>query len=113
MEKDISRAKAVLKENITLNNEEETGQFMAVRGLVSLRDNKKKNSDLFDDTEKMARLRKLLIKQLDSIWNDDFGRGFFETWIKFINFWRRNSLSGVKKSINKNPSKQEKHDKAS
>jgi len=113
LEKDISRAKAVLKENITLNNEEETGQFMAVRGLVSLRDNKKKNSDLFDDTEKMVRLRKLLIKQLDSIWNDDFGRGFFETWIKFINFWRRNSLSGVKKSINKNPSKQEKHDKAS
>ncbi len=113
MEKDTSRAKAVLKENITLNNEEETGQYMAVRGMVSLRDNKKKNSEFFDDTEKMARLRKLLMKQEESVWNDDFGKGFFETWVKFINFWRRNSLSGVKEGINKDPSKQKKHDKTS
>ena len=102
-----------MKENITLNNDEEIGQYMAVRGLVSLRDNKKKNTDLLGDTEKMARLRKLQTKQLESIWRDDFGRGYFETWVKFINFWRRNSLSGVKESIDNDPSKKEKHEKAS
>ena len=104
-----------MKENITLNNDEETGQYMAVRGLISLRDNKKKGADLFDDTEKMVRLRKLLVKQIESIWSDDFGRGYFETWVKFINFWRRNSLSvgGVKESIDKDPSKKKKHKKAS
>ena len=71
---------------------------MAVKGIVSLKDNKKKSSELFNDIEKMVRLRKLLSKQLESVWNDDFGRGFYETWIKFINFWRRNNLSGAKKS---------------
>ena len=86
---------------------------MAVKGIVSLKDNKKKSSELFNDTEKMARLRKLLSKQLESVWNDDFGRGFYETWIKFINFWRRNNLSGAKKSENKNPSKQEKREETS
>jgi|TARA_B100001971_G_C17968121_1_gene420915 hypothetical protein len=86
---------------------------MAVRGLVSLGNNKKMRTDIFDDREKMARLRKLLIKQAESIWSDNFGRGYFETWVKFINFWRRNSLSEVKEGVNKDPSKQEKHDKTS
>ena len=86
---------------------------MAVRGIVSLKDNKKKSSELFNDTEKMVRLRKLLSKQLESVWNDDFGRGFYETWIKFINFGRRNNLSEAKKSENKKPSKQEKHNETS
>jgi hypothetical protein len=102
-----------LKENITLNNNEEIGQYMAVKGLVSLKYNKKKKTDLLGDTEKMARLRKLQAKQLESIWRDDFERGYFETWVKFINFWRRNSLSGVKESIDNDPSKKEKHEKAS
>jgi len=86
---------------------------MAVKGLVSLKYNKKKKTDLLGDTEKMARLRKLQAKQLESIWRDDFERGYFETWVKFINFWRRNSLSGVKESIDNDPSKKEKHEKAS
>ena len=86
---------------------------MAVRGLVSLGNNKKMRTDIFDDREKMARLRKLLIKQAESIWSDNFGRGYFETWVKFINFWRRNSLSGVKESIDNDPSKKEKREKAS
>jgi hypothetical protein len=81
---------------------------MAARGMISMLDNKNVDDGIFEDKEKMSRLKKQLAERINSIWCDDFDRGFFETWIGFINYYRRHGLSeaGSKQSGNQNPNEQ-------
>ena len=104
LDKDLSGAKNMLNENITINNDEERGKHMALKGLVVLQENKKNEGNFFEEDEKMSRLKKLLVKHIASIWSDDFDKGYFETYVKFINFLKRNNLFKGKESIDKNPS---------
>lgn len=103
-----------MKEQLVPNDDEELGRYMATRGIVSMLNNKNIDDGLFEDAEKMARLRKLLVKQVGSIWCNGFDKGYFDTWIRFINYSRRynSGRADGKESVDKNPSEQKEHNKA-
>lgn len=98
-DRNVTEAKEALKGRAVSDNSEDQGKYIATKGLISMIDKRKNNDGLIEDIEKMLRLKKLLVKQVGSVWKDDFDKGYYETWIKFINFSRRNSLSGTKESI--------------
>ena len=103
-----------MKEQRAPDGDGELGRSMAIRGLVSMRGKKDNSNGLFEDSEKMSRLRKLLLKRVDSIWCDEFDKSYFDTWIKFINYSRRYSSGGAggKEGVDKNPSEKKEHKKA-
>ena len=105
LDRNVKAAKEALKGRTVLDNSEDQGKYIATKGMISMIDKRKNNDGLIEDIEKMLRLKKLLVKQVGSVWSDDFDKGYYETWIKFINFSRRNSLAGGKESVDKNPSK--------
>lgn len=105
LDRKVTEAKEALKEQVLSDNSEDKGMYMAAKGLISMIDKRQNNEELIEDIEKMLRLKKLLVKELDSIWSDDFDKGYYETWIKFINFSRRDSLAGNKEGVEHNPSK--------
>ncbi len=114
LEKDKSGAKAIVKEQLVPNDDEELGRYMATRGIVSMLDNKNIDDGIFEDAEKMSRLRKLLLKRVGSIWCDEFDKGYFDTWIRFINYSRRynSGRTDGKEGVYKNPREQKEHNKA-
>lgn len=95
----VTEAKQSLNERVILNNSEDEGKYIAIKGMISMIDKKKSDDGLMEDIEKMLRLKKILVKQTNTIWINDFDKGYYETWIKFINFSRRNNLMGDKESI--------------
>jgi hypothetical protein len=112
--RDMSGAKTALKEEFKVKDEKGRGRYMAARGMISMRENKNVDDGILDDKEKMTRLKKRLTERANSIWCDDFDRGYFDTWVSFINYYRRHELieAGGKESVNQNPDEQSKHNEA-
>ncbi len=111
-DRNMSSAKTILKEQFFPEDQENQGRYTAARGIISMLDNKSVDKSILEDSEKMMRLRKLLIRQVGSIWCNDFDKGYFDTWIRYINYARRHSSSDPagKKGVDKDPSEKEQHD---
>lgn len=70
--------------------------------------------NIFEDREKIFRLKKLLGRRLRSVWCDEFERGYFDTWIKLINHLSRGlgeADGGKEEGVDKNPDEEEEGDK--
>ncbi len=118
--KDVMAAKAALKEEFKIKDDKSWGRYMAARGMVSMLDNKNIDDGIFDDKEKMMRLKKRMTERISSIWCDEFDKGYFDTWIGFINYHRRQEPeqeselleTNTKEGINQNPDEQNEHNEA-
>ncbi len=106
--KDLVAAKTALKEEFKVKDDKGRGRYMAARGMISMLDNKNIDDGILEDKEKMTRLKKRMTERVNSIWCDDFDKGYFDTWISFINYYRRHELleSGANDGIDQNPEEQ-------
>jgi len=106
MDSNITKAKSLLNDMTIPKNDKDLGKYIAVKGIISMLNNRNKVNGVVEDIAKMSRLRKILLKRTESIWSDEFEKGYFETWISFINYSKRylSSYSSTEKSINQNPS---------
>jgi hypothetical protein len=115
MDSNITKAKSLLNDMTIPKNNKDLGKYIAVKGIISMLNNRNKVNGIVQDIAKMSRLRKILLKRTESIWSDEFEKGYFETWISFINYSKRylSNYSSTEKSINQNPSEQKKENEAS
>lgn len=115
--KDVMAAKATLKEEFKVKDDKSWGRYMAARGMIGMLDNKNIDDGIFEDKEKMMRLKKRMTERISSIWCDEFDKGYFDTWIGFINYYRRQEQeqepelleAAGKEGINQNPDEQNEH----
>ena len=59
------------------------GRRAALEGIINLLNAK---SDTSVNFEKLKRLAETFSKRMNTIWCDEFDKGYFEVWIKFIEF---------------------------
>lgn len=111
--KNISEAKVELEPNAELKRGV-FGRYMAAKGMLALLEDRSGNKSLLEDGEKLDRLQSLLKDKGGSIWCDDFDREYFDTWIKFIDYSKRNrlQLTGSEEGVDENPGEEEEHNKA-
>jgi hypothetical protein len=86
-EKKYSEAKALARELNSNNNIQIIkGIKMALEGIINSQNNKS-NSYLFDNLDKLKKLRQMCKLRSSSTWADDFDKGYFETWLKYISLF--------------------------
>lgn len=94
VEKKYTEAKALTRE---LNSNDNIliikGIKMALEGIINSQNNKS-NTYFFDNLDKLKKLRQMCKLRSSSTWADDFDRGYFETWLKFISLFLRQHSNG-------------------
>lgn len=94
----LSEAKSILKETPVASNNKEYGRFLAAKGIVSMRDGAITIDNVFQNREKMNRLKKILLEKKHSPWIDDVEASYFDTINKFINMLIRQSTEDATKN---------------
>jgi len=64
------------------------------------------------DPSDMSKFKRMLNEKESSVWSDDFDRGYFSTWKKFLKFADEQDLF-KQQSVEENPGKEEEHDEGS
>lgn len=70
------------------------GRKGALHGIISLFNSK---SDAIGNLKTLNRMLEIFSRRINSIWCDDFDKGYFEVWIKFIEFSKRQDSGVIEK----------------
>ena len=111
MEKKFQNAKGLVAQNMgNTKSSRVMGSASAIEGLISMQS--AKPPTLPFDPSNMSKFRLMLNEKESSIWSDDFDRGYFTTWKKFLKFVNERDLS-KQQSVKENPGKEEEHNEGS
>lgn len=111
IEKKFQQAKELVSQNMrNTKSNRVMGSAFAIDGLISIES--AKLSALPHDSNDVPKFRKILNEKESSIWSDDFDKGYFATWKKFLKFADEKGLLEQQRVV-ENPSKQEEHDEGS
>lgn len=112
MERKFQEAKTILDTGLKNSTSNRVlGAAAALEGLIAMQSAKPPVLP-FDAQMDMAKVRKMLSQRESSIWSDDFDRGYFSTWKKFLKLGLEKGLLSQNEGIVKNPSEEEEHDVA-
>ena len=110
MEKKFQEARERIAQNMgDTKSSRVMGSAFAIGGLISMQS--AKPPTLPFDPNDVTKFKRMLNEKESSIWSDDFDKGYFATWKKFLKFADEKGL--FEKSVVENPSKEEKHDESS
>ena len=110
MEKKFQEARERIAQNMgDTKSSRVMGSAFAIGGLISMQC--AKPPTLPFDPNDVTKFKRMLNEKESSIWSDDFDKGYFATWKKFLKFADEKGL--FEKSVVENPSKEEKHDEGS
>lgn len=60
------------------------GRRVALQGIINLLNARSATLENLD--QKLMRLEEIFSQRINTIWCDDFDKGYFEVWIKFIGY---------------------------
>jgi hypothetical protein len=69
------------------------GRRSALQGIVNLLNGKSDTFVIFE--KKLEKMAEIFSKRMNTIWCDDFDRGYFEVWMKFIEFSQKHLSEGT------------------
>ncbi|MBM3896960.1 MAG: hypothetical protein FJ358_00290 [Thaumarchaeota archaeon] len=111
IEKKFQQAKELVSQNMrNTKSNRVMGSAFAIDGLISIES--AKLSALPHDSNDVPKFRRILNEKESSIWSDDFDKGYFATWKKFLKFADEKGLLEQQRVV-ENPSKEEEHDEGS
>lgn len=93
----IAEAKSILKETHVASNNKEYGRFLAAKGILLMREGGITIDNVFQNKEKLNRLKKILLEKKHSPWIDEVEMSYFDTINKFINILIRQSTEATAK----------------
>ncbi|MGQ9468652.1 MAG: hypothetical protein ACUVTD_02315 [Nitrososphaerales archaeon] len=113
LEKRYSDARDLLKPSGTYQGSDiSLGIKFAIEGIIDFLNDKSKEKYI-KDVNHLKKLHQFFKSKISFTWSDDFDRKYFETWIDFINFLKRQLKSKNKaNSIINDPCKEPKSYKA-
>lgn len=88
------------------------GAASALEGLIAMQSAKPPQFPL-DPQRDLLKFRRVLNERESSIWSDDFDKGYFSTWKKFLRYASEHGLFAQENSVVQNPSEEEERDKSS
>lgn len=110
MEKKFQEAKArVARDMGNTKSSRVMGSASAIEGLISMQS--AKPPTLPFDPHDVTKFKRMLYEKESSLWSDDFDKGYFATWKKFLKFADEKGL--FEHSVVENPSEEEEHDEGS
>ena len=111
MEKKFQIAKERIAQNMgNTKSSRVMGSAFAIEGLISMQS--AKPPTLPFDPNDITKFKRMLNEKESSTWSDDFDKGYFATWKKFLKFADEKGLFG-QQGVVENPSKEEEHDEGS
>lgn len=111
MEKKFQEAKELIVQSMgNTKSSRVRGTTSALEGLISVQS--AKPPTLPFDPNDTTKFRRMLSEKESSIWSDDFDKGYFSTWKKFVKFASDKGLLS-QQSVVENPSEKENHDEGS
>lgn len=112
IEKKFQDAKSTVENIRNTRSTRVLGAASALEGLIAMQSAKPPQYP-FDPQRDLPRFRRALNEKESSIWSDDFDKGYFSTWKKFLKYASEHGLFAQEQSVVQNPSEEEEHDKSS
>ena len=112
IERKFHEAKTILDTSLRNSTSNRVlGASSALEGLIAMRSAKHPVLP-FDALLDIPKVRKMLRERESSLWSDDFDRGYFAVWKRFLKVALERGLFGQDESIVKDPGKEEEHNVA-
>jgi hypothetical protein len=111
LDKKFQQAKELVAQNMrNTKSNRVMGSAFAIEGLISMESAKLPTLPL--DSNDVPKFKRILNEKESSIWSDDFDKGYFATWKKFLKFADEKGLFEQQRVV-ENPSEEEEHDEGS